>query len=311
MCSYSITAGVDHHTQQGNYHTIQPLDNVRGLSPIHASISGGYYEGSDGDQCGTDASDSSTCSSSPSYRSMISQPGAPSGLRHSRTLQQRAQRAHQNGGTTPKKKKAKSTYKHVPHSEKAPHLVAKRNARERRRVMAVNNAFTRLRKHVPCENRNKRISKVKTLKIAIDYIYYLQDLIDEHDHDSLMTQHLRKQMTTLASTTSFPGRPTNSGNMSTHSGNSRVPVSEYPIHLPDNMPHYYGNMHASNAGNAPHDGPEDIDNIYRMQHENSGEYTKDNSCMYNNYVSINHRFSTLFKEKIEINIYIFCNHFYK
>lgn len=45
-----------------------------------------------------------------------------------------------------------SRYKHVPHSEKPPQVVAKRNARERRRVQAVNSAFVRLRKAVPIEN---------------------------------------------------------------------------------------------------------------------------------------------------------------
>ena len=75
----------------------------------------------------------------------------------------------------------KSTYKHVPHREKAPHLVARRNARERRRVQAVNTAFVRLRRHVPHENRHKRLSKVKTLHFAIDYINYMQRLIHEYD----------------------------------------------------------------------------------------------------------------------------------
>ena len=52
-----------------------------------------------------------------------------------------------------KQKNGKSSYKHVPHREKPPHLVERRNARERRRVEAVNNAFARLRKCVPLENR--------------------------------------------------------------------------------------------------------------------------------------------------------------
>lgn len=58
------------------------------------------------------------------------------------------------------RKSGKGSYKHVPHREKPPHLVARRNARERRRVQAVNTAFSRLRKCVPTENRNKRLSKV-------------------------------------------------------------------------------------------------------------------------------------------------------
>ncbi|XP_064629327.1 basic helix-loop-helix transcription factor scleraxis-like [Lineus longissimus] len=81
----------------------------------------------------------------------------------------------------PKHKKSKSTYKHIPHSEKAPHLVQQRNARERRRVQAVNTAFLRLRKHVPFEHKHKRLSKVRTLKVAIDYIKRLQQMIDTHD----------------------------------------------------------------------------------------------------------------------------------
>uniref|UniRef100_A0A131YWD8 BHLH domain-containing protein n=1 Tax=Rhipicephalus appendiculatus TaxID=34631 RepID=A0A131YWD8_RHIAP len=75
----------------------------------------------------------------------------------------------------------KSAYKHVPHREKPPHLVARRNARERRRVQAVNSAFCRLRKCVPVENRAKRLSKVKTLHRAIEYIQALQHLLTEAD----------------------------------------------------------------------------------------------------------------------------------
>ncbi|XP_052823663.1 achaete-scute homolog 1a [Octopus bimaculoides] len=76
---------------------------------------------------------------------------------------------------------SKSSYRHVPHSEKPPHLVARRNARERRRVQAVNNAFVRLRRHVPYEPRHKRLSKVKTLRIAIDYIRNMQNMIQDYD----------------------------------------------------------------------------------------------------------------------------------
>lgn len=44
------------------------------------------------------------------------------------------------------------TYKHIPHRDKPPQLVARRNARERRRVQAVNSAFSRLRKVVPMDS---------------------------------------------------------------------------------------------------------------------------------------------------------------
>ncbi|ELU00957.1 hypothetical protein CAPTEDRAFT_80686, partial [Capitella teleta] len=58
-----------------------------------------------------------------------------------------------------------------------PHMVARRNARERRRVQAVNSAFVRLRRHIPNENKKKRLSKVKTLRTAIEYIEGMQSLI--------------------------------------------------------------------------------------------------------------------------------------
>ncbi|GLV35683.1 hypothetical protein CBL_01166 [Carabus blaptoides fortunei] len=80
----------------------------------------------------------------------------------------------------------RNAYKHVPHKDRPPFIVARRNARERRRVQAVNCAFTRLRKVVPiANNRGKRISKVKTLQTAIDYIGGLQALLKQADmyHD--------------------------------------------------------------------------------------------------------------------------------
>ncbi|GAB6021326.1 hypothetical protein CHUAL_003936 [Chamberlinius hualienensis] len=63
--------------------------------------------------------------------------------------------------------------------DKPRHLVERRNARERRRVEAVNIAFAQLRKIIPIENRNKRISKVKTLQRAIDYIEYLRQILED------------------------------------------------------------------------------------------------------------------------------------
>nr|XP_027210709.1 protein atonal homolog 1-like [Penaeus vannamei] len=87
---------------------------------------------------------------------------------------------HWQNGTNILLLPGKSAYKHVPHREKPPHLVARRNARERRRVQSVNVAFARLRRVVPgTSGRSKRVSKVKILQGAIDYIYHLQDLLEE------------------------------------------------------------------------------------------------------------------------------------
>ena len=50
-------------------------------------------------------------------------------------------------------RKRKKGYRHVPHSEKPYQIVAKRNARERNRVQAVNQAFLRLQKALPLYNK--------------------------------------------------------------------------------------------------------------------------------------------------------------
>ena len=110
-------------------------------------------------------------------------------------------------------------YKHIPHSEKPAGVVAKRNARERRRVQTVNQAFVRLSKAVPQSGkvsqdnssfvggialkvessaaicmiyvtnyvknhlqRGKRISKVRVLQQTIDYIQTLHKMVTEHDN---------------------------------------------------------------------------------------------------------------------------------
>ena len=57
-------------------------------------------------------------------------------------------------------RRKKSNYKHVPHCEKPPQVVAKRNARERRRVQAVNQAFIQLRKAIPIESKVKKNQNV-------------------------------------------------------------------------------------------------------------------------------------------------------
>ncbi|XP_003739393.1 achaete-scute complex protein T3 [Galendromus occidentalis] len=106
----------------------------------------------------------------------------------------------ENGGSDKDDKKKSSTYKHVPHREKPPHLVARRNARERRRVQAVNGVFAKLRKCVPIENRSKRLSKVKTLHKAIEYIAALQRLLAESDPVTKDRQNNNNSNSSIATT---------------------------------------------------------------------------------------------------------------
>jgi achaete-scute complex protein len=72
-------------------------------------------------------------------------------------------------------------YSGLPHGQ--PVAVARRNARERNRVKQVNNGFGVLRQHIPFTARNKKMSKVETLRCAVEYIRSLQIMLDEKKED--------------------------------------------------------------------------------------------------------------------------------
>ncbi|KAH8419676.1 hypothetical protein KR009_000771 [Drosophila setifemur] len=89
--------------------------------------------------------------------------------------------------------------------------VVRRNARERNRVKQVNNGFSQLRQHIPVAviadlsngrrgigpGANKKLSKVSTLKMAVEYIRRLQKVIDETDQkgqgQGSQAQHQQQQ----------------------------------------------------------------------------------------------------------------------
>lgn len=81
-----------------------------------------------------------------------------------------------------------------------PASVARRNARERNRVKQVNNGFATLRQHIPStiaaafspqgsgssssgRGASKKLSKVETLRLAVEYIRSLQQMIEDHETD--------------------------------------------------------------------------------------------------------------------------------
>ena len=63
------------------------------------------------------------------------------------------------------------------YSMRAPTAV-RRNERERNRVKLVNLGFNTLRQHVPSGAKNKKMSKVETLRAAVEYIKTLQEVLD-------------------------------------------------------------------------------------------------------------------------------------
>ncbi|KAF7275739.1 hypothetical protein GWI33_011317, partial [Rhynchophorus ferrugineus] len=52
----------------------------------------------------------------------------------------------------PSRENNAKTYKHVPHKDRPQQAVERRNARERKRVQAVNTAFVKLRNAIPIQN---------------------------------------------------------------------------------------------------------------------------------------------------------------
>eukprot|EP00111_Clytia_hemisphaerica_P010568 TCONS_00030873-protein len=94
----------------------------------------------------------------------------------------------QNGNDmTTSRGRKRTAQSRLPAKLKEPAAVARRNARERRRVKMVNDGFLRLRRHVPTDPKNKKLSKVKTLRLAIEYIHHLQDLL-QSDSTTKQTQ---------------------------------------------------------------------------------------------------------------------------
>ncbi|KAL1427937.1 hypothetical protein MTO96_017056 [Rhipicephalus appendiculatus] len=64
--------------------------------------------------------------------------------------------------------------------------VARRNERERKRVHLVNMGFASLRSHLPdWPVASKKLSKVETLRSAVDYITQLKELLGEAARENL------------------------------------------------------------------------------------------------------------------------------
>ncbi|KAB0799774.1 hypothetical protein PPYR_07654 [Photinus pyralis] len=94
-----------------------------------------------------------------------------------------------------------------------PPAVARRNARERNRVKQVNNGFANLRQHIPNhiaaafesnsgKTGNKKLSKVETLRMAVEYIRSLEKLLSAGDH---LPRDLATSVTYPSSTSSLDG----------------------------------------------------------------------------------------------------------
>lgn len=77
------------------------------------------------------------------------------------------------------------------HPPASGNAVSRRNARERKRVRLVNLGFSTLRERVPSggggtNKNNKKLSKVETLRSAIEYIRQLQEMLGMSPDDEMM-----------------------------------------------------------------------------------------------------------------------------
>ena len=61
------------------------------------------------------------------------------------------------------------------------------------RVRTVNEGYARLRDHLPLEISEKRMSKVETLRAAIKYIKYLQEMLEEPTENDSATEPCKKK----------------------------------------------------------------------------------------------------------------------
>lgn len=92
----------------------------------------------------------------------------------------------------------KITTKKQPKPRRRVATVAQRraaNIRERRRMFNLNSAFDRLRKKVPSFAYEKRLSRIETLKLAIMYIKFMDDLV----HDDAYAEKYKRLIAQQAS----------------------------------------------------------------------------------------------------------------
>ncbi|CRK93125.1 CLUMA_CG006467, isoform A [Clunio marinus] len=126
--------------------------------------------------------------------------------------------------------------------------VARRNARERNRVKQVNNGFSNLRQHIPQtvitaltkggRGSSKKLSKVDTLKLAVEYIRSLKDMLDENENSasgsstssyySENSQHLQSLSRSEASLSPTPS----------YSSDASSTLSYTPNHIQSHQTHF-------------------------------------------------------------------------
>lgn len=97
--------------------------------------------------------------------------------------------AENSSNNSTKANKNKKTDQNTVPTINFPHEPRKRvtaNKKERRRTQSINNAFADLRNRIPQIPNDTKLSKIKTLKLATDYIEYLMKVLQENDPTHLL-----------------------------------------------------------------------------------------------------------------------------
>ncbi|BES99323.1 unnamed protein product [Nesidiocoris tenuis] len=130
-----------------------------------------------------------------------------------------------------------------------PTSVARRNARERNRVKQVNNGFATLRNHIPLSvaaalgasnggrGSSKKLSKVETLRLAVEYIRSLQDMLDESngaENFRYRSDDLKMELSPVSSEVSSSPPPSGASSFqSDNSGFQPYPADNYEPMSPE------------------------------------------------------------------------------
>ena len=149
-----------------------------------------------------------------------------------------------------------------------PAKVQRRNARERNRVKQVNCGFEMLRAHIPSAAKQKKMSKVDTLRHAVEYIQSLQCMLNEKNTGTVLpplnsevnnfvppSYPLTPQTPTSINFPHPPSAPSTTGNesgydtassfYSNHSG-----MMTPPVHIPQAYPNTQNSSCNSPISNA-------------------------------------------------------------
>lgn len=144
----------------------------------------------------------------------------------------------------------KYTYKSTGYNGAQAASIARRNARERNRVKQVNDGFNALRKKLPAaviaalsggsrRGSGKKLSKVDTLRMVVEYIRYMENLIEESDASQGYTKSASESFTSEVDEGVYGGNspyyesvpsPVNSDCSSGVSSAHSSSVQSYPQH---------------------------------------------------------------------------------